>query len=371
MRILEVVSSRVHSGAAAPALALARALAGRGHEVTFACLPGGGLERAAGEADLALDLSLALPRGAEVWAYLSDARRLRVLVAGRGLEIVHVHRSSEHTSAFLAFRRTRPAPLVRTWHRSEPPAGFARWLLGRADAVVTPSAPVHAALGGLGPRACLVRGGVGLEVFRPDVSSDAVRERHGLAGKIVVGTISRLKRGRRLESFLGAAAALAPVRPDLAFAVVGAGELAEALRARARGLGITGRLVFLDDPNESFVERAACIDIGVQLAAGSDASARAGMELAALGRPVIALERGALAGLVEHGVTGCLVKAPHFSSIAQCISPLVEDPAKRAAMGAAARARAEELFDIRRVAAEHEALFEELRDRAAGARGAP
>ena len=99
MRILEIISSRVHSGAAGPALALARALAARGHELAFACIGGGGLERAvreagpaAGEAGLAPELSLALPRGAEFWAYLADAKRLRELVAARGFEIVHVHR---------------------------------------------------------------------------------------------------------------------------------------------------------------------------------------------------------------------------------------------------------------------------------------
>lgn len=69
------------------------------------------------------------------------------------------------------------------------------------------------------------------------------------------------------------------------------------------------------------------------------------MEAMASGLPVIATNVGALAEEVEDGVTGLLVPLNDPGALIEAVCALANNPARLVAMGAAARARAERLFD--------------------------
>jgi glycogen(starch) synthase len=84
------------------------------------------------------------------------------------------------------------------------------------------------------------------------------------------------------------------------------------------------------------------------------------LEAAQAGRPVVASAVDGLPEVVAHGVTGLLVPPDDPAALAQAIAALLDDKARAAAMGLAARRRAADLFDWGRYVNAHEALFERL-----------
>ena len=90
-----------------------------------------------------------------------------------------------------------------------------------------------------------------------------------------------------------------------------------------------------------------------------DKSSYAVLEAQASGVPVVAYRSGAIAELIEDGVTGMVVDAGDEEALAAAIEAVLDDPARRLSMARAARARVEELFDARVTTA---ALVQALQD---------
>jgi glycosyltransferase involved in cell wall biosynthesis len=84
------------------------------------------------------------------------------------------------------------------------------------------------------------------------------------------------------------------------------------------------------------------------------------IEAAACGRAVVTTDVPGCRDAIEIGLTGLLVPARDASALAQAIRRLLDDPAACAAMGAAGRRRAEQVFDVRAVVQTHLAIYKEL-----------
>jgi colanic acid/amylovoran biosynthesis glycosyltransferase len=74
------------------------------------------------------------------------------------------------------------------------------------------------------------------------------------------------------------------------------------------------------------------------------------MEAMAAGKPVVAAALSGIPELVKHQVNGLLVDAAHPQRIADAVRRLVEEPALRIALGAAAKNTVREHFDARKTA---------------------
>ncbi|HQV58876.1 MAG TPA: glycosyltransferase, partial [Ilumatobacteraceae bacterium] len=85
------------------------------------------------------------------------------------------------------------------------------------------------------------------------------------------------------------------------------------------------------------------------LASHREGMPRALMEAAASGLPAVATDIRGCREVVDNGVTGLLVKPRSAAALAAAITTLVDSADLRRRMGDAARARAEELFDERRI----------------------
>ena len=70
------------------------------------------------------------------------------------------------------------------------------------------------------------------------------------------------------------------------------------------------------------------------------------LEAEARGLPVVAADTRGVPGIVEHGVTGLLAPAGDVDGFAAAVAALLDDPARRAALGAAAAARVRERHDL-------------------------
>lgn len=84
------------------------------------------------------------------------------------------------------------------------------------------------------------------------------------------------------------------------------------------------------------------------------------LEAMAMGKPVVAFAHGALPGIVTDGETGVLIPPGDEAALAKAVVLLLQDPARRAAMGRAGRTRVEECFTAERIASEMEATLQEV-----------
>jgi glycosyltransferase involved in cell wall biosynthesis len=84
------------------------------------------------------------------------------------------------------------------------------------------------------------------------------------------------------------------------------------------------------------------------------------LEAMAAGLPVVASNVGGLPELVEDGITGILVPPRDPAALATALRGLIAAPERRAALGAAGRARVQERFDLPRFRAAHVELYESM-----------
>jgi len=363
MRILEVAEGSRATGSSAAALASARALSARGHRVTWLCRKDSSLARDGRAAGLEVrgELRLTVPK-------LHAAGRLISELAADA-DLVHVHRSKGHLAALMGVGFSgRSKPLVRTCHAGRPgeTGAWARWLAARSEALVVRSAALAFDLRHLsspeGARLAVIPGGVDATGFGPATDGSALRADLELGDRLVIGTVSHLKSGRKLLDFCMAAEKLCRDKAldKSSFLILGRGRLSKSLADWIRKAGLNERVkVFA--PKERFGEALAALDVGVLLVPGSDGSGRAALEMAAMAKPLVLGDVGALADLAGiEGECARLVKPDSTDEIAAAISELALDRGLRENLGAAARRRFEERHTLERLGEHYENLFESL-----------
>jgi phosphatidylinositol alpha-1,6-mannosyltransferase len=166
----------------------------------------------------------------------------------------------------------------------------------------------------------------------------------------VVVSISRLVPRKGFDTLVRAAARLRHRHPDLVVAIAGAGRDRARLEQLARECGAPVR--FLGRvPDEQLPALYGCADVFAMLCRTrwmgleQEGFGIVFVEAAACGVAQVAGASGGAPEAVLHGETGLVVDEPGDpAAVADAIGALLADPARRAAMGAAARRRAVEEF---------------------------
>jgi len=155
----------------------------------------------------------------------------------------------------------------------------------------------------------------------------------------VVGIVARVQRHRRFEVLLQALSRVVKELPRLKALLIGRGTHIEEVAVKpVRELGLANTVILTGYHLEGYRELLAALDVKIFLVPGSDGSCRAVREAMAMGKPVIAANRGMLPELVEDGVSGLVVDdTPEL--LAQAIVRLAKDVPLRRKMGEAARQR--------------------------------
>jgi glycosyltransferase involved in cell wall biosynthesis len=346
MRILHVDPERRWGGGEAQVLALVRELAARGHDSRLAVDPDGALAQAVASTGLPV-----LPLPIRNHFDLRAALRLRRLV--RGHDVVHFHTARAH--ALAPFCRRLGARLVVTRRMDYVPAGgpYVRFLYNRAvDAVIAISQGVCDALVRVGVRADRIRvvpSGIDPEAWVATAATrNAARAGWGLQPEqIAVVVVGSLERRKGHAVLLAAAQRLAPAAPELRYVFCGTGREANVLETAAAPLD--GAVRFAGFQRDV----AACLaaaDVVAQpsLAEGLGVAA---LEAMAAGRALLASRVGGLAEVVVGEVTGVLVPPGDADALALALLRLARDPALRARLGAAGRARVLAHYTTARMAA--------------------
>ena len=185
------------------------------------------------------------------------------------------------------------------------------------------------------------------------------RELFGLTGEEVVITVAaNMRPAKRQRLAIMAMPELLRRTRNARLVLAGEGPDRPALQALVREEGLDEAVKFLYGAND-VAEIYAASDIAL-LPSVSEGLPGGGIEALACGLPLVATPNGGTPEVYEDGVSGISVDDQTSRGIARGLLPLITDPARREAMGRAARARAESLFAIGRPAQETLAVYEEL-----------
>ena len=259
------------------------------------------------------------------------AARERVPAVVNALAGMGTALTSSHVKARLVRPVLRPA---LAWAMRRP----------RSHAVVqnAENAKFVESLGVRRERISLVRGaGVDVRTFRPQPEPD---------GPIRVTMVSRLLRDKGVREFVEAASLVRKVRGDIVFTLVGApdeGNPTSVPTEEVRSWAADG-LVEWWGHREDIADVLANSHVAVLPTYYGEGVPKTLLEAAACGRPIVATDVPGCREVVRHGGNGLLVPPRDIPALANAIMALAGDPARRAAMGAAGRRRAETEF-----AAEH------------------
>ena len=217
---------------------------------------------------------------------------------------------------------------------------------------MTEEVTAHARARGIRARRfCTIYDGINCDAFAPGGGA-AVRDEFGIpADAPLVGIVGHLQRWKGQLVVVEAVARARERHPDLRCLIVGGvhrlGEdYADELRARIAALGLEQNVILTGARRDV----AACMDamdVVIHSSIRPEPFGRVLIEAMALGRPVIAPRLGGPREIVVDGETGVLVAPRDAEALAAAIAILVGDPARRVAMGRAARERVDHVFDIR------------------------
>lgn len=231
-----------------------------------------------------------------------------------------------------------------------------RWLIGRMDRVVATS-PQAASY--LEVPATVVMHGVDCTAFRPAPDKRALRQELGLdPDACLIGCFGRIRAQKGVDLMVDAALALLPSRPDVQMIFTGRvtddqKDFFAGQQARIAAAGLQGRVRFLGELGWSEVARHyQALDLFCAPARW-EGFGLTPLEAMASGVAAVASQAGAFTALIRDGETGSLVPTGDGAALTAAIRGWIDDRARLAAAGRAARAHVEANH---RIEAEAEAL---------------
>jgi glycosyltransferase involved in cell wall biosynthesis/ribosomal protein S18 acetylase RimI-like enzyme len=350
-------------------LAQLRALRDAGFEVTSISAPGPWV------ADLESEgiRHEAWPSATRAWDPRADARAFGELVGilrrGR-YDLVHTHNPKPGVMGRLAARIVGVPCVVNTVHglyatpddrvRRKAPVLAAEWIAARfSDLELYQSAEDLSWARRLGVvrtgRWTHLGNGLNLSTFEPSLAAGErvakTRRDLGIADdELVVGTVGRLVAEKGYRELFEAAGPVRRRFPTARFVVVGDRDIDKWDALSEEELRRASADVLFAGWREDVPELMALMDVFV-LPSWREGMPRSAIEAAASGTPLVLTDIRGCREVVREGVEGFLVPPRRPDLLARAIERLLDDPGLRVRMGEAARARAEDRFDERRVTA--------------------
>lgn len=175
-----------------------------------------------------------------------------------------------------------------------------------------------------------------------------------------IAVVARLVPQKGVDVALRAMAGVVARRADARLVIAGDGPERPALERLAAELGIGGHVRFAGPLDRAGVDALYAGAAIVCLPSRYEGMPLVALEAAAAGRPVAASAVSGLPEVVDHGVTGLLVPPEDPDALAAALLHLLDDPAGAAALGSAARRRAEDRSDFAACVDAYDALYREL-----------
>ncbi len=358
MNVLHLDTGRSWRGGQQQVLNLHRGLQARGVSSLLLCSRGGELAMRASSVGLPTE-TLALRGEWDLSSALAVARWARRV----GARVVHAHSSHAVTLGALACSLAPAAQLVATRRVDflPGPGPFHRWKYRRPARWVAISTAIRDILIRYGVPAGRVRVvPSGVDPDRPQPGTGArVRAEWGIrSDETLVGNIAHLADHKGQRYLVEAIPRVLERHPGVRFVIVGEGELAAELKARAARLNLGDRLLFpgfrrdveaVMDALDLFVLPSHLEGLGTIV-----------LDAMMAGKPVVATRTGGVPDVVEDGVTGLLV--PPRDSVALCdaLCRVLEDSAEAGRRAEAARRMAVTRFSVDAMVEGNLAVYQEF-----------
>lgn len=358
MHILQIIPHSYLSGASRHVLLLSQSLQRRGHQVTLVCPPDGWLPAQACDAGITV-----LERGMDRTRSWATIRELSRFIRTDNVGLIHTHatRAAYHGLALGCLTRR---PVVASVHTFTSDPVYRRFLPHGRSRVIAVSDFIRQALldqGAPGAHVKTVHNGTEIEI--KDEGEDVgrnVRDELGLPPDAltvgVFGHISELKGQPLLVRAIPQIIAQCQ-RAFFVFVGYATPPVRDALLEAAGAMGVADRLR-LTGMRYDTPRLMAAMDL---IAAPSqiEAFSMVILEAMATGKAVVGARVGGIPEAIVEGVTGLLVEREP-DALAQAVIALLCDPARRDAMGRAARQRVRDCFSADVMAAKVEALYREM-----------
>jgi L-malate glycosyltransferase len=292
--------------------------------------------------------------------------RMAEVSRDHGLDVLHVHYAVPHATAAILARAMLPPEqqprVVTTLH------GTDTTLLGldpgyrpaihhallHSDAVTVVSGflqqETERVLGFKGPMEVIHNF---FEPRTPRRSPEQVRRELGLDQEALLLHASNLRPLKRIDLLLETAAR---IRPREAFKLlILAGADFAPFAGEVRRLGLEDRVIVREKVNdiEDYLQAA---DLGL-FPSESESFGLSILEAMCFGCPSVARRIGGIPEVIEDNATGLLVEAGDADALARAVESLLRDPARRLAMGRAARLTARKRFSAEAIVPRYEALY--------------
>ena len=338
---------------------------------------------------LPLTFPTRLPRALSFGHYREAYRRLLALVRAEGVGIVHSGRCMpEGLLALLVKWRTgvpyacyahgedvnlsngerRPRWYRRSVYGSRELGFHVGLVLRNAAFVVANSENTRSILidrwGLPADRVRLLNPGVDTTRFVPATRDRQVREELGWSDRTVILTVGRLQRRKGHGMMIEALASVREKAPEVLYAIIGDGEERESLQRLVEERRLGEHVQFLSELSDDEMTRCyqQC-DLFVlpnrEIGGDIEGFGMVLVEAQACGKPVVAGASGGTAETMRIPETGVVVSCDRPDELAAMVVELLTDPARREAMGEAARPWVESRFDWEALTARARELFDD------------
>ncbi len=310
-------------------------------------------------------VDLGKPPGVRVsamWQMQAALKRLKT-------DVLHTHQIGSLFYAGPVARVMRIPLVVHTEHGRENYAG--RWrtrLLGRLAGIfasrfycLTADMAENVRRRRIVPdyKIRLIENGIDTELYTQPCDTESPRIALDIPhGVPIVGTVGRLSEIKRQDFLIRAFARVRQSVPAAHLLLVGNGPLLQELQDLVKQLELTGFVHFAGYKVHS-APYLQMMNV-FALTSRSEGMPQAALEASVVGLPVVASRVGGLPELIDDGVTGVLFDPADEGALVKSITDLLDDPAKAKKMGAAAKARVEARYQVRRMALDYHEQFLEL-----------
>ena len=308
-------------------------------------------------------------------ALASGAARLWREAGRGGFDVLHAHWVVPNGAMALPAVWRHALPLVVSLHGSdvflsETKGAFrraARRTFGRALGATACSddlADRSLALGAE-PRPRVIPYGVDLDGFEPSsVTATARRRALGIPDETpVILAVGRLVHKKGFEYLIDSLGSLDPSVAAPKLIVVGRGDLAGELEARARAAGVQDRVELAGNvergelPSYYAMADICAVPSVIDASGNVDGLPNVLLESMASGSAIVASDVAGIPQAIRHDRDGLLVPPKDASALARAIERLISSPELRGALGASARARAESEFNWKLVGERFESVL--------------
>lgn len=177
----------------------------------------------------------------------------------------------------------------------------------------------------------VIYNGLPLEKYIFSASPQSIKQKYNITTALSVVMVGSFSKYKDFNLFIDTAKYFQGIRPDISFIAVGEGENFEPISRRLINEKISN--VILTGRIRRVEELVSVCDIGILLSPKGEGVSNAIVEYMAMGKPVIASNKGGTPEIIENGINGILLEEDNVVNLSRAIETLIDDPERRETIG--------------------------------------